>query len=278
MSKRRKTKYPEIEKMLDSLCYSRSLWDVWNDVMFMIAAALSNPLDYGERHDTREKTYMQTIKKYNKKEQETIIHIFTGIVTALEENPKQDLLGELYMDLDLGVKEQGQFFTPYYICDFMAKITADSVNNKKAIEEKEYIFMNEPTCGSGAMIIAYVNALRDEGINYQTDAFIVAQDISYTAVLMCYIQMSLLGCAGVVICGNSLTQPNIDIQTFLELNTNAWFTPMYQSDLWKLRREAKLLTEMICFSEQNPAKQRAASVEPPEQIFKPEQLNLFDNI
>ncbi len=278
MSKRRKTKYPEIEKMLDSLCYSRSLWDVWNDVMFIIAAALSNPLDCGERRDIREKTYMQTIKKYSQNEQETISIIFANIIIALEENPNQDLLGDMYMDLDLGVKEQGQFFTPYYICDFMAKITADSVNNKKAIEEKEYISMNEPTCGSGAMIIAYVNALKEEGINYQTDAFIVAQDISYTAVLMCYIQMSLLGCAGVVICGNSLTQPNIDIQTFLEVNTNAWFTPMYQSDLWKSRREAKLLTEMIRFSEHNPNKQKAASIESPEQIFKPEQLSLFDNI
>ena len=67
-----------------------------------------------------------------------------------------------------------------------------------------------------AMIIAFVNALKEEGINYQTDAFIVAQDISYTATLMCYIQISLLRCAGVVICGNSLTQPPIESQTFLE--------------------------------------------------------------
>lgn len=98
----------------------------------------------------------------------------------------------------------------------MAKITIADDNLKAEIEDRGYISMNEPTCGSGAMIIAFVNALKEEGINYQTDAFIVAQDISYTATLMCYIQISLLRCAGVVICGNSLTQPPIESQTFLE--------------------------------------------------------------
>ena len=110
MAGRRKTQYPEIEKLFDSLCYSRSLWHVWNDVLFMIAAALSNPIDCGERRDNREKTYLGIVKKYNKDEQETITKIFTSIIMALEENPNQDLLGEMYMAFDLGSKEHGQFF------------------------------------------------------------------------------------------------------------------------------------------------------------------------
>ena len=275
MSHRRKTNYSEIEKLFDSLCYSRSIWDVWNDVLFMIAAALSNPADCGERRESREKHYLQTVKKYNDEEQKTITKIFTNIVMALEENPYQDLLGDLYMAFNLGVKEQGQFFTPYHISEFMAKISIDSNSTKKIIEDKGYISMNEPTCGSGAMIIAFVNALKEEGINYQTDAFIVAQDISYTATLMCFIQMALLGCAGVVICGNSLTQPPIESQTFLELNSNAWFTPMYQSNLWKARREAKLLTEMISFSGRQHSVEET-SQEDKSREFVPEQLSIFN--
>lgn len=277
MSQRRKTNYPEIEKLFDSLCYSRSIWDVWNDVLFMIAAALSNSIDCGERRKSREKQYLQIVKKYNEEEQKTITKIFTSIVMALEENPNQDLLGDLYMAFNLGVKEQGQFFTPYHISEFMAKISIDSNSTKKIIENKGYISMNEPTCGSGAMVIAFVNALKEEGINYQTDAFIVAQDISYTATLMCYIQMALLGCAGVVICGNSLTQPPIESQTFLELNSNAWFTPMYQSNLWKARREAKLLTEMISFSERQHSVEET-SQEDKSREFVPEQLSIFNLI
>lgn len=245
----------------------------------MIAAALSNPLDCGKRRDDREKKYLEIVKRYSKDEQETITKIFTSIIMALEDNPNQDLLGDLYMALNLGVEEQGQFFTPYHISEFMAKISIADENIKAEIEDRGYISMNEPTCGSGAMIIAFVNALKEEGINYQTDAFIVAQDISYTAALMCYIQMSLLGCAGVVICGNSLTQPPIASQTFLELNSNAWFTPMYQSNLWKSRREAKLLTEMIEFAGRTNSKdagdnQKGISA----QEFVPQQLSLFHNL
>ena len=80
MSHRRKTNYPEIEKLFDSLCYSRSIWDVWNDVLFMIAAALSNSIDCGERRELREKQYFQIVKKYNEEEQKTITKIFTSIV------------------------------------------------------------------------------------------------------------------------------------------------------------------------------------------------------
>ena len=241
----------------------------------MIAAALSNPLDCGERRDSREKEYLRIVKKYNKEQQVIITKIFTSIIMALEENPNQDLLGDLYMALNLGVEEQGQFFTPYHISEFMAKITIDSDNTKKFIEENGYISMNEPCCGSGAMIVAFVNALRGEGINYQTDAFIVAQDISYTATLMCYIQMSLHGCAGVVICGNSLTQPPVESQIFLEVNKNAWFTPMYQSKLWRARREAKLLSEMVGFAGEKSSSDTVSNT--PNNNFEPIQLSIFND-
>ena len=39
------------------------------------------------------------------------------------------------------------------------------------------------------------------------DALYVAQDIDRTAALMCYIQLSLLGCAGYVVIGDSLLHP-----------------------------------------------------------------------
>ena len=43
-----------------------------------------------------------------------------------------------------------------------------------------------------------------EEINYQQNAYFVAQDIDPLVAKMCYIQLSLLGCPGVVIIGNTL--------------------------------------------------------------------------
>ena len=56
---------------------------------------------------------------------------------------------------------------------------------------------------------------------------------------MCYIQLSLLGCPGYVFVGNSLTNPCVsaDKKGLLPLQTeNVWFTPMFYSDVWMVRR------------------------------------------
>lgn len=62
----------------------------------------------------------------------------------------------------------------------------------------------EPTCGSGANLIAIANLMREKKFNYQQNAYFVAQDIDPLVAKMCYIQLSLLGCPGVVIIGNTL--------------------------------------------------------------------------
>lgn len=69
-------------------------------------------------------------------------------------------------------------------------------------------------------------------LNYQNHLLVVAQDIDETVALMCYIQLSLLGVAGYVKVGNSLTEPMTDNDN----KENYWFTPMYYSNVWVLRR------------------------------------------
>ena len=74
--------------------------------------------------------------------------------------------------------------------------------------------------------------LEKANLNYQNHLLVVAQDIDETVALMCYIQLSLLGVAGYVKVGNSLTEP----MTGNDNKENYWFTPMYFSNVWVLRR------------------------------------------
>ena len=74
--------------------------------------------------------------------------------------------------------------------------------------------------------------LEKANLNYQNHLLVVAQDIDETVALMCYIQLSLLGVAGYVKVGNSLTEPMTDNDD----KENYWFTPMYFSNVWVLRR------------------------------------------
>lgn len=208
-------------------------WDVWRDFITMFACSLSNPLDK-EHRDKRESLYLEIIKKYNKQEQEVFPELAAQTVSALEENPEQDFLGSIFMSLNLGDESNGQFFTPYHVCELMAEVTMN--NTVQKIEQDGYISINDPCCGAGATLIAGIHAARKQleksNLNYQNHLLVVAQDIDETVALMCYIQLSLLGVAGYVKVGNSLTEPMTDNDN----KENYWFTPMYFSNVWVLRR------------------------------------------
>lgn len=49
---------------------------------------------------------------------------------ALEKNPEQDFLGSIFMSLNLGNEHNGQFFTPYHVCELMAEVTMEDVVQK----------------------------------------------------------------------------------------------------------------------------------------------------
>lgn len=215
------------------LAYTRSKWTVWDDFITMFACSISNAVDKSDIHwDAREKMYLSIVKKYKKSEMDIFPRLAAYVVEALDKNQEQDFLGELFMNLDLSNEHNGQFFTPYHVCDMMAKITCDV----DSIPENGPITINDPACGAGATLIAAANELQKiyekRGLNFQNYVLAVAQDIDQNVGLMCYIQLSLLGVAGFVKIGNSLTEP---IQSGDDLS-NYWFTPMYFSEIWQYRR------------------------------------------
>ena len=69
------------------------------------------------------------------------------------------------------------------------------------------ITINEPTCGGGAMVIAAAKVLKEKGINYQQAMEVVAQDLDWKGVYMCYVQLSLLGISAICVQGDTLANP-----------------------------------------------------------------------
>jgi type I restriction-modification system DNA methylase subunit len=218
-----------------SLCDSRSTWQVWADLMSAISCSLSNATDRRQPHyDNREKEYADCIKRLGSVG--VVARIFAVIVNAYELRPNQDFLGKMYMFLELGNHWKGQFFTPYTVCELMARV---SISDKQAeIKEKGYISVNDCACGAGALLIAAANMFREQGINYQNHVVFVAQDIDRVAGLMCYIQLSLLGCAGYVCIADTLTNPLCGSVLFPQEKEDQelWVTPMFASDVWQCRR------------------------------------------
>lgn len=233
----------EFLKTFKQLTYHHRAWDIWRDFITMFACSLSNPVDK-THYDDREKMYLRIIRKYNKQEQNLFPELAAHTVMALEENPEQDFLGGIFMELGLGNGSNGQFFTPYHVCDLMAKVAMDD-GVIREVKEKGYITINDPCCGAGATLIAGIHEARrqleKENLNFQNHILVVAQDIDMTVALMCYIQLSLLGVAGFIKIGNTFTEPMCEGDS----TENYWFTPMYFSDIWTMRRLFHKMDELM---------------------------------
>lgn len=216
--------------------------DIWRDFVLMTACAFSNAVDKAH-YDEREARYMKTIAKYRKEEQALFPQLLAELTMALDKNPEQDFLGEVYMRMDLGNNALQQVFTPYHVCHLMALMTMDDI--KAQIEKSGFITVNDDCCGGGATLIAAANMARVElekaSLNFQNHVFFCAQDIDETAALMCYIQLSLLGVAGFVKVGNTLTDPI----TTGDSTENYWFTPMYFSSVWHTRRVVDKMMDIL---------------------------------
>lgn len=245
---RGKTDYEKIfVDAFEKLCYSRSPWPVWCDSITAMACALANSIEdkNSEIYAKREKEYEQCIKRLGGSN-ELSSQMFAATVMALEENPDQDFLGSMFMKLDLGNNWLGQFFTPYNVCRLMAEVmTADDA--EKRVSEKGWATVNDCACGAGATLIATANVLKERNIDYHNHVLFVAQDIDRIAAMMCYVQLSLFGCAGYVVVADSLANPLIgdSLQPIQQEGQEFWFTPMYADDVWNMRRLCRTLDSFL---------------------------------
>ena len=214
----------------------------------MTLAAISIAAPFGvqddERHRERAAEYQSIMRRYNEREQTVFPELFAMTVNALEDEPEQDFLGEMFMILELSNHWKGQFFTPYDLCKFMAKMTLQDIDAR--IAEKGWVGICDCCCGAGALLIAARNVMHfsDPPIGRMPghlQALFVCQDIDRVAALMCYIQLSLLGCAGYVVVGNAITHPLVgfDNNPVLPVETEGqeiWCMPMFHDRVWVWRQ------------------------------------------
>lgn len=240
----------EIAKLFDSVAGKYPRYTVWQDFMFMAATSISNAVDLVHQEE-REKMYLQVAGKYTTAELKVFAQIFVEVVNGMERNPDQDFLGDMYMSLELGNSHVGQFFTPYSVCRAMAAMVEPNVAGR--IEREHFASVCDPACGAGALLVAFANECLKQKVNYQPNVLFVAQDLDMTVACMCYIHLSLLGCAGYVVVGDTLASPSTsyDKRGLLPMdNGNVWYTPMYFSPIWHGRQ---ICARMDLFAHRNAA-------------------------
>ncbi len=250
MAKRIAARHPagvhekEMVSLVTGMSRDRQIWQTWQDIITAMACSISNAIDRTEGHfEKREKEYAGCIERLGGAEKPA--RALAVVVEALERDPEQDFLGKIYMNLNLGNHWTGQFFTPYGVCRLMAQISVGDADRQ--IEGQGYISVCDPACGAGATLIAAANTMKSSKYNFQDHVLFVGQDIDRVVAQMCYIQLSLLGCAGYICIGNTLTDPlgGHVLSPKEKEGQELWYMPMFQSDVWRWRRAFRSL-EDIC--------------------------------
>ena len=221
----------ELVKLFNNFSGRHSHWRVFSDFCEMAAIAFSNAIDKAQ-WDKREERYMNIVKGYDRKELDALVNGLEVLTMAME-TEIQDVLGKTFHDLELHNKWAGQFFTPYPVCQMMGKMTiADSGYLQSRIAERGFVTTQEPAVGSGAMVIALAQEIRDAGINYQQHLHVTAIDIDPKCVHMAYVQFSLLHIPAVIVHGDTLA-----LKEYAH-----WYTPAHIMGgwNWKLRHRTAL--------------------------------------
>ena len=216
--------------------------DICRDFVLFAATSISNQSDLHWGHYSkdvwrkREDLFLEHKKKYAEDEFAAFPEMFAIMTIALDENSKQDFLGDIYNHLGLTNHRNGQHLTPFCLSMLIAQLQGQDLIAKA--QTLDTVRVSDECCGSGSMLIAMANFAKDNGINYQRKLIFLGQDIDWFMGLSCYIQLSLLGCSGFIRIADTLKDPigNADF-----MSENVWVFPLSKIQL--PRKEGCLVSQ-----------------------------------
>lgn len=222
-----------ILKLVQSI-YSHNTYDVFADFVQLSALSIKQSVDLILGVKKSEEEFQKILTRYQPKEQQILSDMFGELVAALEEHFQKneicDTLGAIFQELSINNKNTGQFFTPTSVAELCGTAIFDKTRTQAEIDKKGYISINEPSCGGGVMLMAFIQAMMRAGFNPQRQLLVVAEDIDRRCVCMTYLQLSLYGIPGKVIHGDTLT---------MEVYEKPWVTPIYAIDLWAIKERRR---------------------------------------
>lgn len=203
----------EFIKTASIIARSLHRYDVVRDFAEMTRITIINNLTPFWSEDS-EKQYLTTAGRYTRDDLNSMAHMFALVQIAYADR-HGDFLGECLMELEMGNKHMGQFFTPYDLCLLIAKMTICPTEEQK---RRGYFDISEPAAGGGAMVIAAQEIAKNESI----EMFASCIELSHMTADLCYINLSCAGVAAQVIQGNALSMDMGRCMPTPALCTDTW--------------------------------------------------------
>ena len=212
----------------NSIAHHRHRYEVFRDFITIAAISLHNAIN---KNEALEQEYLQIIARYEHDEIGSFCKLLAYVIEMLESEP-HDVLGDLYMELELGNENTGQFFTPPDVSLMMAQMLhGNQINNI----DRPYITLSEPACGAGGMVLAFAKVMIDQGHNPAHKLWVQCIDVDRLAAMMCYIQLTLWHIPAQVLVGNTLS---------MEMRETL-YTPAHYLGGWTQRLKIRELSESM---------------------------------
>ena len=211
-------------RIFNDIAGHRHRYEVFRDFVTMGAICLHNSVIPSK---SLEDEYLAVIDRYDKKAQTAFPVLLAELIVLLDPEPR-DILGQLFMQFELGNDRTGQFFTPPEISELIAQMT---FGEAVASATEEFVTICEPACGAGGMVLAFAKVVIAAKKNPAKAMWAQCQDVDRVAALMCYLQLSLWNIPAVVIVGNTLAMEAREV----------FYTPAHRLGFWgvKLRRRER---------------------------------------
>jgi type I restriction enzyme M protein len=194
--------------------YKHDLNRVFDDLLTVIICAMGR--------GTQEPLYLETIKKYDRKELDIFCKLFAELTVIYQNNLLLndwcDPLGDYYECLIGNYKKSnfGQYFTPKSICQMMASFVIEKDNFGQTI--------NEPCSGSGRMVLAANQVTKG---NYYVCEDLDPMCCKMTAINLCFHEIR-----GEVHCHDTLKmdKPRFSLVTNYEFWKNNTHSILYYNN------------------------------------------------
>lgn len=193
---------------LKSLSGSRSPHQVFSGWLEIAAITLhqlpyySGELTKDNVFETLEAQYMERIGAYKREALNSFSEMLSLLIMA-HNGSYSDFLGDIAGEYELLNQHVGQFFTPYHLCQAMAKMSF--FDARSLVKEKGIFTVCEPAVGAGGLVIASAEEIANQGVDPCACVQFDCTDISRDAFNMAYIQLSAFGLQAVVRHGNTLS-------------------------------------------------------------------------
>jgi len=193
---------------------------VFSDFLELAAIRISikfDPVHYALRNEQAKKIN----EAYTEAEHTEMCGYFGELFRQIQRNINagicEDILSRVFHES--GFAHNGQDQSPPDLARLVGRL---SMSSDFKIPEKGFITLDEPSCGSGSLVLAFAEAMTAKNFNYCDQLVVRATDIDSKCVHMAYIQLSLYGIPAVIIRGETLSLKEY----------SRWYTPMYILGNW----------------------------------------------